>query len=212
MWYCRVSPADADQSWTDAAAAIVRAGGVLAFPTDTLYGLACDPRQASAVAKLYRIKGRAAGQALPLIAGSREQLLACGAVLNPAGRRLAEQFWPGPLSLIVPAWDSLCPDVLGGLSSVAVRVPDHPVARALADALGFPITSTSANRSGCPPTNDPAHVAGELAGALDGLIDAGLSPGGPPSTLVDVSGTDLRLVRAGAVAWERVLESVRDAD
>jgi L-threonylcarbamoyladenylate synthase len=210
MWYCLVDAQAPASTWSDTAVALLRAGGVLAFPTDTLYGLACDPRNPAAVAKLYRIKGRASDQAIPLIAADEAQIVACGASLGPTALRLAARFWPGPLSLVVPAWASLCQDALGGQGTVAVRVPDHPVARALAAALGYPVTSTSANRSGEPPTRDPLSVLHGLGADIDGLIDGGASPGGPPSTMVDVTGETPRLVRAGAVPWDRVLESVSD--
>lgn len=205
MWYCDVT-AHASETWALEAANRLGTGQVLAFPTDTLYGLAADPRNPSAVGRLYRIKGRAVDEAVPLIAADVGQLDACRAVLPPIARSLIEHFWPGPLTLVVPAWDGLCPALLGGRNTVAVRVPDHDVARAIARAFGYPITSTSANRSGQPGTADPGEVRRVLGTQLDGLIDAGPSPGGRPSTIVDATGPALRLLRAGAVAWDRVLE------
>jgi L-threonylcarbamoyladenylate synthase len=204
-----VSPERTDGTWAVEAAARLREGAVIAFPTDTLYGLAADPRLPPAIRKLYRIKGRAVDQAIPLIAASLAQLHACGVVLLPPVIRLARAFWPGPLTVLVPAWPELAPGALAGGATVAVRVPGHEAARALAAALGHPLTSTSANRSGEAPTTDPAVVAAALGGGLDGLVDAGPSPGGPPSTIVDVSSETPRLVRAGAIPWERVLESLR---
>jgi L-threonylcarbamoyladenylate synthase len=209
MRYWHVNQASADGLWAVEAAARLREGAVIACPTDTLYGLAADPRLSLAIERLYRIKGRAVDQAIPLIAASLGQLETCGAVLTPAARRLADAFWPGPLTIVVAAWPGLCPEALAGGATVAVRVPDHAAAIALAAALGHPVTSTSANRSGDPPTTDPAVVAAALGGGLDGLVDAGPCPGGPPSTIVDVSSDTPRLVRTGAVAWERVLESLR---
>jgi L-threonylcarbamoyladenylate synthase len=191
------------------AASILRGGGIVAYPTDTLYGLAADPGSAAAMAQLYRIKGRPVDLAVPLIASGLPQVEAAGGELGPATRRLAEAFWPGPLTLILPGWPGLDARVHAGLGTVAVRVPDHPVARMLADLCGFPITSTSANRSGGPATNDPEEVRRVLGGELDGLIDAGPSPGGPPSTIVDAGGVVPRLVRAGAVSWDRVLECLQ---
>ncbi|MEO7271418.1 MAG: L-threonylcarbamoyladenylate synthase, partial [Vicinamibacterales bacterium] len=131
------------------AGAILAAGGVVAFPTDTVYGLAADPRQPGAVDRLYEAKGRDRGIAMPLIAASFEQAHAA-ALFGPAEQRLAEAFWPGPLSIIVPATVSIAPALRGPGGTVAIRVPDHAVARALAQALGFPITATSANLSGQP--------------------------------------------------------------
>ncbi len=205
MWHRRIGPKNADSWWVEAAH-LLRAGAVLAFPTDTLYGLAVDPRREDAVTKLYRIKGRPVDQALPLIAASLAQVEAFAGVLPALGGRLARRFWPGPLTLVVPAWADLHPLALAGGASVAVRVPDHAAARRLAEALGHPVTSTSANRSGEPPSALADAVAAAIGDSLDGLIDAGPCPGGPPSTIVDVRGERPRLVRAGAIAWERVLE------
>jgi L-threonylcarbamoyladenylate synthase len=202
----RVEAGRPDRHALSQAGAILRDGGIVAYPTDTLYGLAADPRSAAALAQLYRIKGRPVDAAIPLVAAGIAQLEAAGGELGPATRRLAEAFWPGPLTLILPAWAGLDPNVHAGLGTVAVRVPDHPVALMLAELHGGPITSTSANKSGEPATRDPGEVRRTLGGELDALIDAGLSPGGPPSTIVDASGREPRLVRAGAVPWTRVLK------
>ena len=191
------------------AAAILRSGGIVAYPTDTLYGLAANPASAAAMAQLYRIKGRPVDLAIPLIASGIAQIEAAGGALGPATRRLAEAFWPGPLTLVIPAWPGLDPSVHAGRGTVAIRVPDHPVACMLAEACGWPITATSANKSGEPSTMAPEAVRLALAADLDGLIDGGPSPGGPPSTIVDAAGGSPRLLRAGAVPWDRVLECLQ---
>jgi L-threonylcarbamoyladenylate synthase len=182
---------------------VLRSGGVVAFPTDTFYGLAADPTDEAAVQRIFAIKGRAAGEALPLIAVSIEAVeLFCGPI-GPAGRRLTDRFWPGPLSLLVDAPPTVAAAVHAGTGAVAIRVPDHPVARALAGAFGRPLTATSANRSGSPP----ARAAAALAGLDESLlvVDAGDTPGGAASTIVDARVTPARLVREGAVPWNRVL-------
>jgi len=191
------------------AAAVLRGGGIVAYPTDTLYGLAANPASAAAMAQLYRIKGRPVDLAIPLIASGIAQIEAAGGALGPATRRLAEAFWPGPLTLVIPAWPGLDPSVHAGRGTVAIRVPDHPVACMLAEACGWPITATSANKSGEPSTMAPEAVRLALAADLDGLIDGGPSPGGPPSTIVDAAGGAPRLLRAGAVPWDRVLECLQ---
>ena len=187
---------------------VLRRGGVVAYPTDTLYGLAVDPRHADAVARLYAAKGRGAQSAIPLIAASLEQAQNA-AMLDQRGVRLARAFWPGPLTIVVPARGGLAAAVLGGGTTVAVRVPAHAVARALAAALGYCITATSANRSGESPAATGVDVAAAFATAsdLDLLLDAGAVAGGPPSTIVEIGQGSPRLVRAGAVPWDRVLES-----
>jgi L-threonylcarbamoyladenylate synthase len=191
------------------AAAIVRDGGIVAYPTDTLYGLAANPGSAAAIGQLYRIKGRRVDAAIPLIASGIAQIEAAGGVVGASTRRLAEAFWPGPLTLVLAVWPGLDQGVHAGLQTVAVRVPAHPVARMLASLCGWPITSTSANRSGELPTMDPDEVRRTVGSALDGFIDAGPSPGGLPSTIVDATGHAPRLVREGAVPWDRVLECLR---
>jgi L-threonylcarbamoyladenylate synthase len=184
----------------------IHADGLVVFPTDTLYGLAADPRSGLAVGRALMSKQRPQDQPLPLIADSVQQVRDSVGTMTPLGESLAREFWPGPLTLVIPASASLCREVHMGTGTVAVRVPDHPVARALARLSGHAVTSTSANRSGgsAPTTADDA--AQSLADAFDVLLDAGPSPGGPPSTIVDVTGSEPRLIRAGAVAWERVLK------
>jgi L-threonylcarbamoyladenylate synthase len=195
------------------AAAILRAvtvlqrGGVVAYPTDTVYGIAVDPRHDEAAERLFAVKGRERGMAVPLIAADAEQAFAAG-LFGPRERRLAEHFWPGPLSIVVPAAAGLSRAVLGGRDTVAVRVPAHAVARALAGAFGFCITATSANRSGEPATQSPDAV-GENLPALDLLLAAGDAPGGPPSTIVAFDAEGPVLVRAGAVAFDRVVKLLR---
>jgi L-threonylcarbamoyladenylate synthase len=191
------------------AADTLRQGGTVAFPTDTLYGLAADPSNPRAIAQLYRIKGRQVDRAIPLIAASRTQIEALAGILPPTGRSLADCLWPGPLTIVIAAWPSLADAIHGGTGTVAIRVPDHPVARGLAAAFGAPVTSTSANRSGAPAPMSADGVDDALGDDVDLLLDAGPCPGGPPSTIVDVTGARPRLVRAGAVSWERVLECLQ---
>jgi L-threonylcarbamoyladenylate synthase len=189
------------------AAAILRDGGLVAFPTDTLYGLGADPRLSVAVEAVLRVKGRVPTRGLPLVAADLEQVDAIGK-LSPLGARLASGFWPGPLTLLIEARGGVLKSVHGGSGLVAVRVPDHAVARGLAQALGHPVISTSANRSGEREASTPDEVVVALGEAVDLLLDAGAAPGGSASTIVDATGRMPRLVRVGAVDWARVLESV----
>lgn len=191
------------------AAAVLARGGLVLFPTDTFYGLAVDPWRPAAVARLFAVKGRDARVAVPLIAADAAQVGAWIGPLGQTGARLAAAFWPGPLTLVIEARSGLDPALLGGGSSVAVRVPAHPVAAGLARALGRPVTSTSANRSGEPPGACLAEVPASLTAEVDLVLDAGSCPGGAPSTIVDVRAGDAVLVRTGAVPWERVVKSLR---
>ena len=205
----RIDAAQPDPALVARAAVILRAGGIVAYPTDTFYGLAANPASVAAIQQLYRIKGRRVDPAMPLIAAGIEQVEACAGALSPLARRLVERLWPGPLTIVIPAWAGLADAVHAGTGTVAVRVPAHPTARALAAACGWPITSTSANRSADPAPTTPADVRLTLGASLDAIIDGGALPGGLPSTIVDVTGLEPRLVRAGAVPWERVLECLQ---
>lgn len=198
-----------DGDGLQAAAQALGDGLVVAYPTDTLYGLAVDPRNSDAVSRLFALKGRPPGKAVPLIACDLEQVMAC-AIVTPLAERLGVSFWPGPLTLVLRSRAGLDPRVTSADGTVALRVPDQPIARTLAQAAGFPLTSTSANPSGTPATADPLEVERSLP-AVDVLIDGGPAPGGPASTIVDATGTVPVLLRAGAIAWDRVLESLGPA-
>ncbi len=191
------------------AAHVILGGGVAAIPTDTLYGLAADPFNAAAVARIFTVKGRGADRALPLVAAGAPQVAEWLGELPAMALGLVERFWPGPLTLLVAAPGTLAAGVTGGLESVGVRVPAHAVTRALCAACERPLTATSANVSGGPATHDPAVVIRTLGDALDLVLDAGATPGGPPSTIVDVTGPQPRLVRPGAIAWDAVLACAR---
>ena len=191
----------------DRAVEVLRDGGVVAYPTDTLYGLAVDPRSAIAVARLFAIKERDAASAIPLIAASLEQAREAGH-FSDLHSRLAKSFWPGPLTIVLPAAEVIARELLGTGSTVALRVPAHPVAQALAARHGFCITSTSANRSGEAAATTAQQVSNELMNSIDLILDGGPSPGVAPSTIGAVTSEGPRLVRAGAIAWDRVLESL----
>jgi L-threonylcarbamoyladenylate synthase len=203
----RVDPAGCAPDTLAPAVAFLREGGIVAFPTDTLYGFAVDPGSAAAVSALFALKGRAAQAAIPFVGASTDQVRDwCG--LSPLSRTLADAFWPGPLSLVCDAPAGLAPAVHAGLGTVAIRVPDHPVARALALAWGSPLPATSANRTGEAAAVEAAELAG-LTGPTLLVIDGGRTTGGPPSTIVDARRAPPRLVREGAIPWERVLHSIQ---
>jgi len=202
----RVDPSDPDLGALGQAAEAIGLGLVVAYPTDTLYGLAVDPRNADAVRRLFALKGRPESSALTLIASDLDQVCAVGE-LSADAQRLADQWWPGPLTIVLRARHGLVADALAGGSTVGVRVPGHPVARALARVASFCITATSANRSGEPAASSADGVVQSLPG-VDVVLDAGESRGGAPSTIVDASKDTIALVRAGAIPWERVLKSL----
>jgi len=205
-----VDPASCTAADLEPAVTWLRRGGIVAFPTDTLYGLAVDPASSAAVRALFDVKGRAADVAVPLVAASLRQVERwCGA-LDAATMALARRFWPGPLSLIVDAPASVTPEVHAGRRSVAIRVPASRVAIALCEAWQGPVTATSANRSGALPAMSPGALGEIASDARVFVIDGGAAPGGPPSTIVDARAAAPVLVREGAIAWNRVLESLKE--
>ncbi len=155
----------------------IRDGLVVAFPTDTLYGLAVDPRSRDALQRLIRLKGRDAAKSIALVAADIDQ--ASDLVrFDALSARLAAQFWPGPLTLLVPSRATLPEPIVGDGGLVGIRVPRHPVALALARLAGHALTATSANASGSPATADPDEVARQLP-QIDVLVDAGVPAGRP---------------------------------
>jgi L-threonylcarbamoyladenylate synthase len=203
----RVDPREPEMTAIREAAAALRNGGIVAYPTDTLYALGVDPRRRDCVERLFEVKRRDAGAAIALIAADSDQAEQAGA-FGPMERRLARAFWPGPLTIVVPAAASMARLLTGELRTLGVRVPAHAVARGLAAASGTCITATSANVSGKPPSATADEVAAVFEECIAVLLDAGPVAGGLASTIVEVVDGRLTLHRAGAVAWDRVLRSV----
>jgi len=174
------------------AAALLRDGELVAFPTDTVYGLACLAGDAAALARLFAAKRRPPEKAIPWLVSSLSEALDNGYRADPRARKLAERFWPGALTLVLPAAD--------GSGSQAFRVPDHPVALALLAATG-PLAVSSANRSGEPETRDVDDVLVAFADSDEpaAIVDGGRIGGGVASSVLDVSGPRARLVREGAL-------------
>jgi L-threonylcarbamoyladenylate synthase len=202
--WLKVDALEPEPAATARAADVLRAGGLVIYPTDTFYGLAADPRLSDAVQQIFRLKGRAPGQSLPLIASSLAQARAA-ANWSDVAVRLAERFWPGAVTLVVEPPPGLADGVAAPSGGVAIRVPAHAVARGLAEALGFPVTSTSANPSGGSACSSADEAAASLARGVDLVLDGGDTPGGAPSTIVDARVDPPTLVRAGVVAFDRIL-------
>ncbi|MCR9089417.1 MAG: L-threonylcarbamoyladenylate synthase [Rhodobacteraceae bacterium] len=186
-------------------AALLAAGGLVAFPTETVYGLGADARSDSAVAGIYAAKGRPSVNPLIVHLAAPDQAAALAQV-TPLAERLAGAFWPGPLTLVLPLRDGhgLSERVTAGLGTVGLRVPDAPVAQALLTTFGGPVAAPSANPSGRISPTTAAHVLEGLAGRIDAVIDGGACTVGLESTIVDLSGETPRLLRAGAVSVEEM--------
>lgn len=194
----RLSPAD-----TARAAALLRSGGLVAFPTETVYGLGGDARNPEAVARIFAAKGRPSFN--PLISHFPDAGAAFREVVaDSRAHALAERFWPGPLTLVLPrAADSRIDLLTGaGLPSLAVRVPAHPLARALLREAGVPVAAPSANRSGAVSPTTAEHVLEGLSGRVDAVLDGGACPVGVESTVVDLTGPAPLLLRPGGVPEE----------
>jgi L-threonylcarbamoyladenylate synthase len=198
------------------AAGILARGGLVAFPTETVYGLGADATQGEAVARLYAAKGRPSFNPLIAHVASHDAARANGA-FNAAADRLARAFWPGPLTLVLPKSRSCAVSALAtaGLETIALRVPDHPVAQALLTAYVNPVVAPSANRSGHVSPTTAQHVMDDLAGRIDLVIDGGVTRVGLESTIVACVDEEPRLLRYGAIARadiERILERPLYAD
>jgi L-threonylcarbamoyladenylate synthase len=203
-----IDPTAPDPERVMSAADSLRRGAVVAYPTDTLYALGVDPRNDEAVRKLFAVKGRTHSAPIGLIAADAAQARQAGP-FGPAEERLAGAFWPGPLTIVVAAAGDMSSLLSGELGTLGVRVPAHAAARALAAAFGSCITATSANVSGQPAAATADEVAAALGDMIDVVVDGGPVPGGPPSTIVQVVDGRPVMHRAGAVVWDRVLESLQ---
>jgi L-threonylcarbamoyladenylate synthase len=180
------------------AADILRGGGVVAYPTDTVYGLGADAYHDGAVRKIYAVKQRPAGLPLPILLADADQLHRIS-MSNPLAQRLMRRFWPGGLTIIMYKSEDFKSLVLAGGVKIGVRVPAHPVPRALSRLLGRPLVGTSANLHDAPVTLTAAEVQDQLGGSIDFIIDAGPCPGGIESTIIDVTLTPPRILRQGII-------------
>ncbi len=189
------------------AAGIIRQGGLVAFPTETVYGLGANALDEKAAKKIYAAKGRPSDNPLIVHISSVKELDELAVEVSHAGKKLAEAYWPGPLTLVFPKKPQVPDGTTGGLDTVAVRMPSDPLARKLIALAGVPIAAPSANRSGRPSPTTAEHVWQDMQGRIEMLLDGGSVGIGLESTIVDVTGQIPVLLRPGAVTME-MLESV----
>ncbi len=196
-----------------AAAAVLRAGGLVVFPTETVYGLGANALDPVAVARIYAVKGRPAANPVIVHVADPDQVAGVAAGWPAVAQKLAAAFWPGPLTLVLPKGPAVPDLVTAGGPTVAVRCPAHPVARELIRLAGVPVAAPSANRSGELSPTTAAHAERSLGDSVDVILDGGPCPGGLESTVVDVTSTAVRLLRPGLVGvadLERVAGGLLD--
>ena len=189
------------------AAFLLREGGVIIYPTETVYGIGCIPSESSAAQRICEIKGRA-DKPLPLICSDVDAVKKI-VVMTPSAEKLAAKFWPGPLTLVLPAKARYSMWVSHGASTLGVRVTEHPIARKLAKQVGGVIVSTSANLSGREPAKTAQEAAEIFGNKVDVILDDGPSPRSESSTILDLSGEELWLLRKGPITGEQILAVLR---
>ena len=192
------------------AVTILKNGGVVAYPTDTVYGLGACMTDINAVDRIFQVKGRPKGMALPVLLADFKQIAEIVTAVTPAAKRLADEFFPGALTIILPKSEYVPDIITGGGRTVAFRIPNHPVPLALVKGLGRPIVGTSANLSGQPSALTAAEVSNQIGDKIDMVIDGGKCPGGIESTVIDLSGEKPVIRRQGAISIEKLRKILPD--
>ena len=182
---------------------ILKSGSLVAFPTDTVYGVGCLAFDGTAIESIYIAKDRPIEKAIPILIADMEDMQKVGVDIPKTAYNLASRFWPGPLTCIIPKQPTL-PEAVSATSTVGVRIPDHAVARALLRAAG-PMAVTSANISGAQSPSTAEEVYTQLNGRIPLIIDGGTTPGGVPSTVVDCSTLELNILREGPISLQQIL-------
>lgn len=190
------------------AAEVIARGGIIAFRTDTFYGLGADPFNRGAVQRIKQLKGREADKPILVVISDKDQIERFISARSKAFDLLAERFWPGPLTLIAKASDAVPREITAGTETIGVRLPDDDNVRALVKACGGALTATSANPSGEKPARVAMDIERYFGSAVDLIIDGGEAQSDRPSTVVDASGAQPKLVREGVIAWAEIYELI----
>jgi L-threonylcarbamoyladenylate synthase len=200
----KIDPDRPEPDRIDEAVAILKSGGVIAFPTETFYGLGADARNEAAIDKIFGIKGRDFSNPILVVIGDVTHLDTFAEDIPTEARKLMNRFWPGPLTIIFNAARVVSPKLTAGSGKIGIRLSSHPVARELSKRLGGPLTATSANLSGAPECSSAAEVISQLEGKLDGVVDGGHTPGGKGSTIVDMSSCPPKVLREGMIPFSLI--------
>ena len=188
----------------NSAANVVSKGGIIVYPTDTLYGLGADIFNEESILRIYDIKGRPNAMALPVLVNSWEMVGLISDDSNLTGEKLARKFWPGQLTLVIRAKENLSKILTGGKGTIAVRQPNHWIAQEIIEQVGKPIVGTSANLSGSPDLVEPAALVSQLGNSVDHIITCGPKPFGIGSTVVDITGSEPKLLRETSISIEDI--------
>lgn len=199
-----IDPLQPDPSHMDIAVAILRRGGIIAYPTETFYALGADILLETTILRLFEIKGRNFNNPIALIGGDEGDLPMITDDIPEAARPLITAFWPGPLTLIFQASQQVQPRLTAGTGKIGIRVSNHPIARGLATSLGHPITATSANLSGDPECTTAQEVSDQIGSLVDLIIDGGQTHGGKGSTMLDVTALPPVILREGAISTKNI--------
>lgn len=199
-----MSAASVEISALDEAIAALRAGELVVFPTETFYGIAADPFSMSALEKLFAVKGRDPQKPVALIAADAQIAFSIASEVSSLAKILADAFWPGPLTIVMPARTGFPPQLMGPDGGVGIRVSPHPIARALSAGLERPITASSANRSGKDPATTVQAARRSLGDEVKVFIDGGTLNASAPSTVIACDARSYRIIRAGAIAEEQI--------
>ncbi len=195
----KINPENPEAERIDKAVAILKSGGVVAFPTETFYGLGADARNETAIEKIFGIKGRDFKNPILVVIGDPAHIGLFADEIPAQAQTLMRQFWPGPVTILFRASAAVSPKLTAGSGKIGIRLTSHPIARELSRKLGGPLTATSANLSGAPECSSAADVLSQLAGRIDGVVDGGLTPGGKGSTIVDATVSPVKFLREGVI-------------
>ena len=211
-WIARMTEDNIDQSAIEKAGEILKNGGLAAFPTETVYGLGGNALDAKASEKIYAAKGRPSDNPLIVHIADFDQIYDLCPAVPPQAKLLADAFWPGPLTMIVPKGDCIPDEVSCGLDTVGIRLPSHPMARALIRESGVPLAAPSANTSGRPSTTTAAHVMHDMDGKIAAVLDGGACGVGVESTVITLALERPRLLRPGGITLEQLRSVLGEVD
>jgi len=204
----KIDPLHPDPTLIQAAVESLRQGGILAYPTETFYGLGADAGNEAAIEKLFRIKGRDFSNPIPILIGEEDELEGLVTEVPEAARRLIRVFWPGPLTLVFRASQKVSPRLTANTGLIGIRISSHPSARSLGKTLGAPLTTTSANISGGKESTTAQEVTHTIGPLLDGIIDGGKTPGLKGSTIINIAVSPPQILRVGIISENEITEAL----